>query len=295
MASIAVTGEIPVKIVQEKRYLTSLSKLSDLTSFLGDQFGNLTHEVNICVDLDTLEFVVLGHGSCSSVAINALPAIDFCLLREVKRVVFFHNHPSGNPNPSSEDIKAADMLNSRFSDLGILVIDHIILGYPNYFSLKDQKMARYQFSDGQMKTLIEYSVRFNRNIPYLVDGSIKSNNELIPYFKGHKRFVAFVLSGNNNLIEVISHDGDGTTFYEFIKRILLSGAIHVALFIFGDKPSKDEIKAYRMMAYFLSDFGILVDDLYSFSENTGFEMVTNKPKIKVTKKLTIREIWWKGV
>lgn len=53
-------------------------------------------------------------------------------------IVCFHNHPSGDPNPSPEDIDITERLIKAGEILGIEVLDHIIVGESRYVSLKEQ-------------------------------------------------------------------------------------------------------------------------------------------------------------
>jgi len=53
-------------------------------------------------------------------------------------VVLAHNHPSGNPEPSEDDIKITKKLVESGKILGIEVIDHIIIGKNNFCSYKER-------------------------------------------------------------------------------------------------------------------------------------------------------------
>lgn len=53
-------------------------------------------------------------------------------------VVFVHNHPSGDPEPSEDDLKITKQLVEAGKILGIEVIDHIIIGQESYTSFKDK-------------------------------------------------------------------------------------------------------------------------------------------------------------
>lgn len=53
-------------------------------------------------------------------------------------IIFVHNHPSGDPTPSSEDIRTTERLVNAGDILGIKVLDHIVLGDGRYVSLKEQ-------------------------------------------------------------------------------------------------------------------------------------------------------------
>lgn len=56
--------------------------------------------------------------------------------RSAASVILVHNHPSGDPNPSAEDIDITRRLVEAGKLLGIDVLDHIIIGEQKYCSLK---------------------------------------------------------------------------------------------------------------------------------------------------------------
>ena len=55
-------------------------------------------------------------------------------------VVFVHNHPSGDPAPSPEDIEITRRLKETGDLLGIRVLDHVVLGDGRHFSFSDRGM-----------------------------------------------------------------------------------------------------------------------------------------------------------
>lgn len=55
-------------------------------------------------------------------------------------LIFFHNHPSGDPAPSPEDIDLTKRLKEAADILGIKVLDHIVMGKDRYFSFSDKGM-----------------------------------------------------------------------------------------------------------------------------------------------------------
>ncbi len=54
-------------------------------------------------------------------------------------VILLHNHPSGDPSPSEEDVRVTERLVEAGKLLGIRVLDHIIVGDGRYFSFFDQR------------------------------------------------------------------------------------------------------------------------------------------------------------
>jgi DNA repair protein RadC len=60
------------------------------------------------------------------------------LLREAAAgVVFVHNHPSGEPSPSPEDVAMTERLREAGDLLGVRVVDHVIVAREGYFSFLD--------------------------------------------------------------------------------------------------------------------------------------------------------------
>lgn len=56
------------------------------------------------------------------------------------RVMVVHNHPSGNPEPSIEDIEATERLYSIAKELDIDVVDHLIIGRSRFYSFASNKI-----------------------------------------------------------------------------------------------------------------------------------------------------------
>lgn len=56
------------------------------------------------------------------------------------RVMIVHNHPSGNPEPSTEDIEATKRLYKMAKELDMDVIDHLIIGRDRFYSFASNKV-----------------------------------------------------------------------------------------------------------------------------------------------------------
>jgi DNA repair protein RadC len=57
-------------------------------------------------------------------------------------VIFAHNHPSGDPTPSEQDIDITERLCQAGDLLGVQVLDHLVLGDGSYFSFLDRGLLR---------------------------------------------------------------------------------------------------------------------------------------------------------
>ncbi len=64
------------------------------------------------------------------------PALD----EHAKSIILVHNHPSGDPQPSQEDILLTKELFMGGLVLGIEILDHIIIGFDEQFSMKEKEI-----------------------------------------------------------------------------------------------------------------------------------------------------------
>jgi len=55
-------------------------------------------------------------------------------------IIMVHNHPSGDPSPSSEDIAATSRIKEVGKIVGIDLLDHIIIGDGKYISLREKNL-----------------------------------------------------------------------------------------------------------------------------------------------------------
>jgi DNA repair protein RadC len=60
------------------------------------------------------------------------------MLNNAKSIIAFHNHPSGEPEPSHEDIYLTRRLQEAGKILSIELLDHVITGEKSYYSLKEK-------------------------------------------------------------------------------------------------------------------------------------------------------------
>ena len=70
------------------------------------------------------------------------------IVHRAARIVLFHNHPSGDPSPSPEDLALTRRLVEVGQTLGIEVLDHIVLGDGIFESLRESRTGTAGFEDG---------------------------------------------------------------------------------------------------------------------------------------------------
>ncbi len=79
-------------------------------------------------------------GSLDASIVHPREAFKEALSASAASVIFVHNHPSGDPQPSEDDIKITKRLKEAGDLLGIEVIDHIIVGDREHLSFKGRNL-----------------------------------------------------------------------------------------------------------------------------------------------------------
>ena len=79
----------------------------------------------------------ISHGSVNSSIVGAREVFQKALLANAVSIILLHNHPSGDPNPSREDIEVTKRLVEAGKILGVEVLDHLVVG-DWYVSLKEK-------------------------------------------------------------------------------------------------------------------------------------------------------------
>ncbi len=77
-------------------------------------------------------------GSLSSSVVHPREVFAPAIRESAASVIFVHNHPSGDPTPSQDDIDITSRLKEVSDVVGIKVLDHVIIGAGSYVSLKDK-------------------------------------------------------------------------------------------------------------------------------------------------------------
>lgn len=99
-------------------------------------------EILVMLCLDTKNKVIACHeisrGSLNSSIVHPREVFKRAVLSNANSIILGHNHPSGDPSPSQEDINITKRLKECGAMLGIEVLDHVIIGDNSYTSLKDK-------------------------------------------------------------------------------------------------------------------------------------------------------------
>ncbi|HET9110762.1 MAG TPA: DNA repair protein RadC [Ktedonobacterales bacterium] len=122
-----------------------ITQPGDVARLLMLEMAYLAQEQLRVVCLDTKNHVVaqqtVYQGTINSSAVRAAEVFRPAITRACLSVVVVHNHPSGDPTPSPEDIRTTEQLRKAGELLDIELLDHIVIGRHQFVSLKERGLG----------------------------------------------------------------------------------------------------------------------------------------------------------
>jgi DNA repair protein RadC len=104
---------------------------ADVAAYLGAELADLAQEQLRVVLLDTKNHVLgtqlVYQGGINATAIRLADCFREAVARGAAAVIFAHNHPSGDPTPSPEDIRLTREAGRAAELLGIELLDHVVI------------------------------------------------------------------------------------------------------------------------------------------------------------------------
>ncbi len=114
----------------------------DIAEFLMPELSNLKKEHFVGLFLDSRKKIIKHEtifiGSLDSSIIHPREIFKIALEESAAAIILVHNHPSGDPDPSIEDIEVTKQIAEAGNVLGVQVLDHVIIGNNRYISLKEK-------------------------------------------------------------------------------------------------------------------------------------------------------------
>ncbi|WWS86588.1 DNA repair protein RadC [Sporosarcina psychrophila] len=124
----------------EGRY--TIRSPEDAAAYLMTDMASLNQEHFVVLFLNVKNEVLhkqtIFIGSLNSSIVHPREIFREAVKRSAASIVVAHNHPSGNPSPSPEDIEVTKRLIEAGSIMGIEVLDHVIIGDHQFLSLKEK-------------------------------------------------------------------------------------------------------------------------------------------------------------
>ncbi len=122
----------------KSRKVSSSSEVHQLFKFLAHE----TKEHFLALHLDTKNKIIcvdqVSVGSLSASIVHPREVMKSALLSSAAAMIFIHNHPSGDPTPSREDMEITTRLKEACELLGMRLLDHIVICEEQYISFADR-------------------------------------------------------------------------------------------------------------------------------------------------------------
>lgn len=138
---VVLEKEVSVNYPELDRKMNSPEKIAALAvRFLGMQEKPEEYMYMICMNtkLELTSVFEISHGNVNSSIVGTREVFQKALLANAVSIALIHNHPSGDPTPSREDIGVTKRLVEAGRVVGIQVLDHLIIGRPGFTSLKEK-------------------------------------------------------------------------------------------------------------------------------------------------------------
>lgn len=215
---------VTTKLVRDKTIGEGkiIGSKDEAISFMEEHLADCDKEyfvvLNLDVKLKVLNANIASIGGLNGTITHPREIFKTSILSNARNVILFHNHPSGDPEPSKEDVDVTNSLIKAGKLLGIEVNDHIVVGNGKHISLRETEAANfYNIDQPNISELDEWDTLYERDkilkqedafsvernidgLPYKFDLSVDEISKLYEKFQ-QKQDVAFEKNEENKEME----------------------------------------------------------------------------------------------
>ena len=127
----------------------SITCAEEVYKLLSPKMKNQKKENLTVLLLDTRKHIlkeeIIFIGTLDASIIHPREILKSAIKESASAIIIVHNHPSGDPSPSDEDIRVTKQLIEASELVGIPILDHVIIGSESYISLKTADGLRGSF------------------------------------------------------------------------------------------------------------------------------------------------------
>ena len=124
-----------------------ISSCQDAVTLVQNRLRGIDHEQLWVTFLNKanmpLDTVQMTKGAQDSTVVDNRQIIRTALLKKATAIIIFHNHPSGNPMPGSNDIAATERLREAAKVFDIALLDHIVVSDSKWYSFAEEKTYKF--------------------------------------------------------------------------------------------------------------------------------------------------------
>jgi len=128
--------------ISEKLNFTCVENVADYCFKKPLEMQTLSQEHLYCFCLDIKNNIksieMVSKGSLNTSIVHPREVLKATILSNSASIILVHNHPSGDSDPSNDDIEITGRIKKACDIFGISLLDHIIIGKNNYYSFKNK-------------------------------------------------------------------------------------------------------------------------------------------------------------
>lgn len=136
IVSCKLVRECPSIMYDERK----ISSPDNAAKLVGDFLEDADREMMVLLCLDRksqpTHLQIIAIGTLHSTLVHPREVFKAAILSNSASIILAHNHPSGDPCPSQDDINLTKSIKEAGNLLGIELLDHIIIGCNRHYSLK---------------------------------------------------------------------------------------------------------------------------------------------------------------
>ena len=144
-AELKAALELGKRLLEQRAERPHVHSPADVANLMMLEMGLLQQEVMRTVLLNTKNHViaspVIYQGSLNTAVVRVGELFREAIRHHCLSIIVVHNHPSGDPTPSPEDVAVTRELVAAGKLLDIEVLDHLVIGHQRFVSLKERGLG----------------------------------------------------------------------------------------------------------------------------------------------------------
>lgn len=140
-----------IKLVNKQYQYLKIIWPEDVFHLVKNYYENLNHEHFYLLLLNNQNRLIhqnlLYKGTNDSLKIDIKDILYFAITYHANKIICVHNHPSGDSEPSFSDLKITQEIKKQLKFFEITLLDHIIIGWENYYSINLNKKYVFSFKE----------------------------------------------------------------------------------------------------------------------------------------------------
>ena len=141
---ILTTAELQKRANQSKNPVKRISCAEDVFNLMHERLKDKKEEQFYVLMLNTQNILItdpimISKGILDASILHPREVFKPAIKNSASKIILVHNHPSGDPNPSQEDLDITAKIIKAGEEIGIKVLDHIIIGRNDHWNWKESR------------------------------------------------------------------------------------------------------------------------------------------------------------